>query len=209
MKKLLHIIASPREEASRTLQVSHAFLKEFQEKHPKCEIDTLDLAREHLPDLTMKAVNGKYILLSGKELEGEFKAAWEGIVKQINRFLAADMYVISTPMWNFSIPYRLKHYIDLIVQPRYLFRYTEQGTVEGLAKNKKMVIVCSRGGDYSSPQMASMDFQEPYLKTIFNFVGIKDLTFITAEPMDKDKALQKEHLKEAQEEATQLASTLP
>jgi len=183
MKKLLHIIATPRGEESRTLQVSGAFLKAFRVKHPAWVIEELDLFKEALSPLTVERVDGKYVLLSGKDLSGNFKKAWEDIVREIERFLAADGYLISTPMWNFSIPYVLKHYLDIIVQPKYLFRYTASG-VEGLVKGRKMVIVTSRGGDYSTAPANALDCQEPYLKTIFNFVGITGITFVNSQPMD-------------------------
>lgn len=184
MKKLLHIIATPRGAESRTLAVSRAFLENFLKIHPACAIDELNVATEELPPLTVKVVGGKYVLLGGKDLTGEFKAAWRDVERHIARFLSADAYLVSTPMWNFGIPYGLKHYIDVIVQPKYLFRYTDKG-VEGLAKNKKMIVVASRGGDYSKDSPAhAFDFQEPYLQAVFGFVGIKDITFITAEPMD-------------------------
>lgn len=205
MTKLLHIIASPREEESRTLQVSKAFLEVFCGKHPECAIDTLNLAKEEIPPLSMKAVSGKYVLLSGKDLFGELKETWEEIIKHIERFLSADLYLISTPMWNFSIPYMLKHYIDVIVQPRYLFRYTETGSVEGLAKNKKMVVITSRGGEYSSKETEHFDMQESYLRTIFGFVGINDITFIKAEPMDTNAELKQQKLEAAMSAAKQLA----
>src|SRR5664279_4609709 len=100
------------------------------------------------------------MLLSGKELSGKSKEAWKKIEAEITRFMAADVYLVSTPMWNFSIPYMLKHYIDVIVQPKYLFRYTASG-VEGLAKNKKMLVIASRGGDYSPGSPSHLaDFQE-------------------------------------------------
>ena len=184
MKKLLHIIATPRGESSRTLKVSEAFLNQFKKKYPNCEIDTLNVFSETLQDLTVKSLDGKYMLLIGKELLEEHKIAWKDIIAHIERFLSADAYLISTPMWNFSIPYQLKKYIDIIAQPKYLFRYTATG-VEGLAKNKKMVIITSRGGDYSpgSPSQ-SYDHQEPYLRTIFGFVGITDIKFVIAQPMD-------------------------
>jgi FMN-dependent NADH-azoreductase len=48
-----------------------------------------------------------------------------------------------------------------------------------------MVIVASRGGDYGPKSAAhAMDQQEPYLRTVFGFVGIKDITFVAAQPMD-------------------------
>jgi FMN-dependent NADH-azoreductase len=201
MKKLLHIIASPRQEESRTLKVSEAFLESFREKNPHYVIDELNLSKEKLPSLSMKRVDGKYLLLGGKDLYGDFKDAWEEVLLAIQRFLSADVYLISSPMWNFHIPYMLKQYIDLIVQPKYLFRYTEQGTVEGLAKNKKMLIVTTRGGNYSLPQTKDLDFQEPYLRMIFNYVGITDITFIKAEPMDMGREMQEQKLNEAIESA--------
>ncbi|MBS0628224.1 MAG: NAD(P)H-dependent oxidoreductase, partial [Verrucomicrobia bacterium] len=156
MGRLLHIIASPREEESHTLQISDVFLKSFQEKYPEWIIDELNLVKEEIPELSMKRVDGKYELLQGKDLFGELKESWKEILQHIDRFLSADIYLISTPMWNFSIPYMLKHYIDVIVQPKYLFQYTEKGS-EGLVKNKKMVIVSSRGGQYESKERQFYD----------------------------------------------------
>jgi len=184
MSKLLHIIATPRGEDSRTLKVTEAFFEGLENNNPDCRVDTLDVTKENLPPMTVKAVNGKYVLLGGKDLPEDLKPAWSDIIKHIERFLSADGYVISSPMWNFSIPYYLKHYIDVILQPRYLFRYTEKGP-EGLVKNKKMVVITSRGGDYGldSPSH-SYDFQEPYLRLIFGLAGITDITFINSQPMD-------------------------
>ncbi|HAZ09910.1 MAG TPA: ACP phosphodiesterase, partial [Candidatus Omnitrophica bacterium] len=112
------------------------------------------------------------------------------------------------PMWNFSIPYYLKHYIDVILQPKYLFRYTEKGA-EGLVKNKRMVVITSRGGDYSpeSPGHA-YDYQEPYIRAVFGLTGITDITFINAQPMGAlGPDTQKEKIKEAQEIARKFGET--
>ena len=87
-------------------------------------------------------------------------------------------------MWNLGIPYVLKYYIDAIVQPGYLFRYTPEGQVEGLVRDRKMVVVCSSGSDYSTEPMRSIDFVEGYLRAIFGFVGITDIRFIRAGGMD-------------------------
>lgn len=184
MKKLLHIVATPRVDESRTLRVSEAFLDGIRKKYPVCEIDELNVAVQVLPALTVKIISGKYILLGGKELTKELKDAWKEIARHIERFLSADAYLISAPMWNFSIPYPLKQYIDIIVQPNYLFQYTNKGP-QGLVKNKKMAVITSRGGDYGkeSPFYA-YDFQEPYLRAVFGFIGITDITFINAQPMD-------------------------
>ena len=86
MKRLLHIIATPREEDSRTLQVSKAFLESFRKKHPDYVIGTFLIFKENLPPIGSKSIGGKYVLMSGKELSGPLKDAWQGIVKHIERF---------------------------------------------------------------------------------------------------------------------------
>jgi len=208
MKKLLHIIATPREGESRTLQVSREFLKSFAAKHADWAVEGLDLSKEKLPSLNLKRVDGKYALLGGQELTGELKAAWQEIIACIERFVSADAYLISAPMWNFSIPYVLKHYIDVIVQPNYLFRYTPSG-VEGLIKNRKMLIITSRGGDYSRESLAhNFDFQEPYLRAVFGFTGITAITFIHAQPMDASGLqVQAERIEAAKAAARKIADT--
>ncbi|MFA5142647.1 MAG: NAD(P)H-dependent oxidoreductase [Candidatus Omnitrophota bacterium] len=190
MNKLLHIIAAPRGADSRTLKVSHAFLDSFIKKYPSCHIEGLELFKETLPPLTLEVISGKYVLLGGRSLDEKLQNAWKDVERYINQFLSADLILISTPMWNFSIPYFLKQYIDIIVQPKYLFRYTDKGTV-GLAADKKMVVVTSRGGDYTpgSPS-AAYDYQEPYLRAIFGLCGIKGIIFVNAQPVDMGNALQ-------------------
>jgi len=204
MKKLLHIIATPRGEESRTLQVSEPFLEVFQEKNPDYIIDELDLTKEQLPDLSEMSVSGKYVLLDGKDIFGRLRESWGEIIQYIERFKSSDLFLISTPMWNFSIPYTLKHFIDLIVQPRHLFRYTSSGT-EGLVKNKKMIVITSRGGRYGTEEGRLWDFQEPYLRAIFGMVGITDIEFIKAEGMDLKDGQRNQRLDDAIAAAKELA----
>ena len=209
MTKLLHICATPRGAKSRTLKITDTFLETFKKKHPECAIDTIDLFSEKLPEIDLDVTDGKYLLMGGGKISDRLKPAWQEIERHIAGFLSTDIYLISTPMWNFSIPYRLKHYIDVIAQPKYLFRYTAQGA-EGLAKNKKMFVITSRGGDYSpgSP-VRSFDHQEPYLRTVFGFFGITDITFIIAQPTDALGAeVMQERITAAQNEAKRLAESL-
>ena len=184
MKKVLHIVASPRGSSSRTLRIADALLKKIGKQFPGAEIDTLDVFAEKLPEMNITRVKGKYMLMSGQELSGDAVAAWEEIKAHIARFLAADIIVISTPMWNFGIPYRLKHYIDVVWQPGFMFKYTENGPV-GLAAGRKVFVVSTRGGDYSAGTPAEpYDQITPYLKTVLGWAGITDLTFISGQPMD-------------------------
>ena len=96
-------------------------------------------------------------------------------------------------------------YIDIIVQPGLLFRVGPDG-LEGLAKNKKMFCVTSRGSDYSAgTYMQPFDFLEPYLRAIFGLAGITDVSFINAQPLDYDRALTETMLGKAAGEARALA----
>lgn len=184
MKKLLHIVASPRGGQSRTLRISQSLITKIQQRFKDVKIDTLDLFAEKLPELNVTRVGGKYMLMNGQELTGEALASWDLIKEHIRRFLDADIIVISTPMWNFGVPYVLKHYIDIIAQPGFTFKYTEKGP-EGLAGGRDLFVVSTRGGDYSkgSPA-ASFDQLEPYMKQVFSFIGFTDIKFISAQPMD-------------------------
>ena len=204
--KLLHIVATPREDHSGTLQVSRAFLQSMNARYPDLNIEEFNLFQRELPAVAGENIEAKYTLMMGQPLDKLHQESWKQIEDQIGHFLSADIYVISTPMWNFGIPYSLKFYIDAICQPGYLFRYDEFGRAIGLVNGKKMVCITSRGADYSedSPYHA-YDFVEPYLRTIFGFVGITDLSFINAQPMDISPQLREMALANAILEAHQLA----
>lgn len=78
-----------------------------------------------------------------------------------------------------------------------------------MVKNRKMVIVTSRGGDYGpdSP-VRNFDFQEPYLRAVFGFVGITGITFIAAQPMDAmGPEVQKKKIEEAKALAKKAADS--
>jgi FMN-dependent NADH-azoreductase len=183
--KLLHVIASPRGADSNSLRVSKALLGALTARRADIEVEVLDLFDENLPALAGDNIETKYTLMHGQPIDRDHVESWRAIETLIARFLAADAYVISTPMWNFGIPYALKYYIDCIVQPGYLFRLNELHVPEPLVHGKKMVCVTTRGSDYSSDSpMRALDFQEPYLKTVFGFVGITDIEFVSVETTD-------------------------
>ncbi len=204
--KLLHIIASPREDRSNTLRVANAFLEIVKARYPDVSIEAIDLFVRDLPAVAGDNIESKYTLMVGERIDKRHQESWRQIELEIERFLAADIYLLSTPMWNLSIPYALKYYIDALVQPGYLFRYNEKGQAIGLATGKKMVCVTSRGGDYSDRSyLKSYDFQEPYLRAIFGFVGITDIHFVNAQPMDITVELREAALQAALAEVRSLA----
>jgi FMN-dependent NADH-azoreductase len=200
--KLLHIVATPREHDSNTLRVSNVFLDALHAKYTHLTVEVIDLFNRDLPSVAGDNIEAKYRLMTELTIDKRHEESWEQMESLIDQFLAADLYLISTPMWNFSIPYALKYYIDSIVQPGYLFQYNEKGQTEGLATGKKMVCITSRGGNYApGAPFHSYDFQEPYLRAIFGFVGITDMTFINANVMDVTRELRETNIQIAIEEA--------
>jgi FMN-dependent NADH-azoreductase len=204
---LLHIISTPRGHESNTIRVSNALIEELYGRYAGLTVTVLDLFQADLPAIAGANIESKYKLMTGQALDTCHQSCWVAIDATCKRFLEADIYVITTPMWNLGVPYVLKYYIDAIVQPGYLFRYDERGVAEGLLHGKKMVVVTSRGGDYSpgSP-MQAFDFLEPYLRAIFGFVGISDLHFINAHGMDISAAARRDSLLKAMDEARALAA---
>lgn len=183
--RILHVIASPRGSESHSLRVSESFLKGVREKSGDVTVDVVDLYRQDLPAMAGDNIEAKYALMVGKPIDRGHAESWRQVESLIEQFVSADAYLITAPMWNFGVPYALKYYIDCVVQPGYLFRYDETGQVVPMVTGKRMVCVTSRGADYSAgTYLHPYDFQEPYLRAIFGFVGITDLRFIHAQPMD-------------------------
>jgi FMN-dependent NADH-azoreductase len=205
--KLLHVIATPREHESNTMRVANALLESLHAKYADLSVDTINLFTGDLPAVAGDNIETKYTLMARQPIDKRHKESWTKIELLIEHFLSADIYLISTPMWNFSIPYALKYYIDSIIQPGYLYKYTEQGQAVGLVHGKKLICVTSRGGDYSEKgPFHAYDFQEPYLRAIFGFVGITDMHFINAQPMDVTLQLREAAVAAAIEEARSLAA---
>jgi FMN-dependent NADH-azoreductase len=205
--KLLHIISTPREPESNTLRVTNAFLESLLAKYPDLNVDIINLFNQNLPAVAGDNIDSKYTLMVGQPIDKRHKESWEQIEVLIKHFLASDIYLISTPMWNFSIPYALKYYIDAIIQPGYLYKYNEQGQPVPLTLGKKMVCITSRGGDYKEQSpFHAYDFQEPYLRAIFGFVGITDMQFINAQPMDITRELRETAIASAIEKARSLVA---
>jgi FMN-dependent NADH-azoreductase len=182
--ELLHIVATPRVENSNTMRISNTILEGLKQKYPDLQVTTIDLFHHEVPAMAGDQIESKYLLMRGGQLSQSMSMTWSEIESTIAGFMRADLYLITAPMWNFTVPYALKYYIDTIVQPGYLFKYLPDGTPVGLASGR-MIVVKTSGGDYTAgTAMGSLDFHEPYLRGIFGFCGITDVHFISAGLMD-------------------------
>lgn len=183
MAKLLHVESSPRKERSSSIRVAAVFLAAYRKAHPGDTVETLDLWKTDLPRFDGQVIDSKYAILHGKEHTPEQKKAWEAVERVIRRFTEADKYLFSLPMWNFGIPYVLKHFFDVIVQPTYTFSFSPKEGYKGLVSGKPAAVVYARGGAYppGSPG-ESFDLQKRYIELILGFIGFQGVQSIVAEP---------------------------
>jgi len=183
MARLLYVEASPRKERSASIAVAKAFVEEYRKTHPGDEIDTLDLWGMTLPEFNGEVIDAKYAILHGQPHTPGQKAAWRAVERVIERFKGADKYLFSLPMWNFGIPYKLKQYIDVLVQPTYTFSFSPKEGYKGLVAGKKAAVVYARGGAYpAGSEGEGSDFQKKYMELILGFIGFTDITPIVIEP---------------------------
>jgi FMN-dependent NADH-azoreductase len=183
MSRLLYIQASPRGQRSHSIAVTDAFIEAYEQKHPDDEIVILNVFDEPIPNFDGLAVQAKYTILHGKPHSQAEKEAWKDVEQVIEQFTSADKYVLAVPMWNFSIPYRLKQYIDLLIQPGYTFSYSEDTGYQGLVSGKPILVVFARGGEYPPGSEAeAFDLQRQYIELIFGFMGFKGIQSVFVEP---------------------------
>ncbi|MGI4022900.1 MAG: FMN-dependent NADH-azoreductase [Janthinobacterium lividum] len=190
--KILHLISSPRNEASFSIKLGNAIVEKLNMAYPDSTVKVHDLVKTPFPHLEEVHLNSFFT--PKENLTPELTEAIKHSDEAIAELMDADLIVIGVPMYNFSIHSTLKAWIDHIARAEKTFRYTEQGP-EGLVKNKKVYLAISTGGVYSEGMMKAYDFTEPYLRTVLGFLGMTDLTAFRVEgvnmPALKDQALDK------------------
>jgi FMN-dependent NADH-azoreductase len=207
--KILHDNASPRGWRSFSYQIARAFLDRLSRRNPQFGLDTLDLFSADLPEFAAPAAAAKYAVMSGQEPRDKAAEAWKRVIEVIGRFKSAEIVVISCPMWNFSIPYPLKHYIDVIVQPALTFSYSPDEGYKGLLTGRTAVLCLARGGRYpSGTEAGAMDMQKPYLEMVLRFIGFADIREVTMEETMSGGRTVDENLQDAIGCAERLADEL-
>jgi FMN-dependent NADH-azoreductase len=176
--KLLHVDASILGESSVSRQLSSAIVARLREVHPDVEATYYDLGAEPIGHLTGAHLAARQGAVADTASLRQDVARGQ---QALEDFLGADIVVVGAPMYNFSVSSQLKAWIDRLAVAGRTFRYTDRG-VQGLAAGKKLIVASSRGGIYGpDTPMASFDHQESYLRRIFGFFGVTDITFIRAE----------------------------
>jgi len=193
MLKVLYITANPKtKENSFSLSVGNDFLETYKRVNPHDEITTLDLYKTEVPliDEIVFSAWGKFAKgITFEQLTSEEQNKVVAMNNLLEQFLAADKYVFVTPLWNFTIPPKMKAYLDNICIVNKTFKYTENGPV-GLLTDKKAVHIQARGGVYSTGPAVDYELGDRYINTILSFIGITHKQSIIVEGMNAtpDKA---------------------
>lgn len=179
MANLLVIESSPRS-ASVSGSVAKEYVTEWQRKHPAAKVVRRNVAASPAPFVTEQWIAAAYTPVESRTVEQKRILAVSDTL--INELEAADTIVLAVPMHNFGVSAQLKAWIDQVVRVGRTFSYTAQGPQGLLDENKKVVVIVARGGAYSGESpYAFLDQQEPYLRTVLGFIGLKNVQFVYAE----------------------------
>lgn len=186
MPVVLDVNVLPRGKASRTRKLHEAFFAAWHAKHPDGQRISVNLAEDYrgLPVFDEWDITAKFEMLYGEgKLDEKAAERWNALTKLTDQLHSADLVVVSAPMWNFSVPWHLKRWIDCVVQGRLTFEYVD-GNFQGLLTGRPAVILATRDGAYPpGTPFAAWDFQVPYLRTVLGLIGLGPIHEVVAEPM--------------------------
>lgn len=192
--RVLRVDASSRGEDSVTRQLGTRFIDTLRQQHGELHVTRRDTARG-LPLIDADWIGANFTP------EPQRSEAQQVVLAQsdalVNELQQADVLVIDSPIYNFSVPAALKAWIDLVARAGLTFHYTENGP-QGLLSNKKAYVIMASGGTTIG---SDIDFASGYLRHVLGFIGIHDVTVIPAECLNanRDAALDavQQHIREA------------
>lgn len=178
MPTLLHLDSSPMGGHSVTRHLTQTFTEQWKQANPGGKVITRDLAATALTDVTGAWVGAAYTPPDARTSEQKEVLALSDTL--IAELMEADEYVFGAPMHNFGTPASFKQWIDQISRVGVTFAYVD-GAPKGLISGKKATVIIAAGGSYDKGTATEgLNFVEPYLKAVFGFLGITDVTFHTA-----------------------------
>ncbi|WP_024519145.1 NAD(P)H-dependent oxidoreductase [Bradyrhizobium sp. Tv2a-2] len=182
MPKLLHLACSPRAD-SESAAGARVFLDRFRQARPDWDVDVMDLWRERLPEFAGALLEAKYARIKGMTFTDAQRDQFAVAERIAVRFSLAERVLISTPMWNFGIPYKLKQWFDIIIQPGLTFRFDPSDGYVPLLKDRPTLVILASGSDYTTGMnRGRTDMATPYLREALRFVGVKDVRFVAIGP---------------------------
>ena len=192
--KINYIECSPRGERSHSTKIAQAYIEQAKKNISDLELNHINPWLLNLPEFDGDMLNAKYSVIRGTDPSADEVSAWSNVKKIFDEFNNADHYLFSVPMWNFNIPYKLKHSIDIITQPGMSWSYTPEDGYKGLMTDKTATIIYATGDGYSEGTgFESFDMQKPYVNLWLTFLGFKkiervvvDRTLFDAETAEKN-----------------------
>ena len=182
MPKLFHLVCSPRAE-SESAAGARVFLDRFRQARPDWDIDVMNLWKDYLPEFEAYILEAKYTRLAGRTFTDSQRDAFAVAERIAMRLALADRVLISTPMWNFSVPYKLKQWIDVVTQPGLTFRYDPAQGYLPLLKDRPTVVILASGSDFvTGMNRGRIDMATPYLRELLRFIGISNVRFVPIGP---------------------------
>jgi FMN-dependent NADH-azoreductase len=179
---VLHIQSSPRGENSNSIALTKAFIAASRKVLPAINEDVLNIWNENLPEFDAASIGAKYKAIKHEPMTEAESQTWNRILELIGRFQRADRIVLGLPMWNFSIPYKLKQLIDLTAQRNYLFTYDGKEYCPSL-NIAKALVVYTRGSEYreGTPIPPSFDHQAPYIDFWLRMIGVREIQSVVVD----------------------------
>lgn len=187
MNKVLIINASARKERSLSRYMTNVFVETWQTKYPDDAIVYREVGQEPIPHVTEKWIAGAF---KPAELRtAEHIEALKISDQLIAELKEANVIVVGSPMYNWSVPSALKAYIDQVLRVNetvLVSKDNPRNPYTGLLKEKKVYLLMVRGNDGYGPgeYYAHMDFQSNYLRTVFTIMGLEDITAVTMDGVD-------------------------
>lgn len=204
MSTVLVLTSSALGDASVSNQLVDGTIARLLAHDPAAAVISRDLESSPVPHLGFDST----AVLSGDEPANDSQAAALALSDElVDELIRADTIVIGAPMYNFGITSTLKAWFDHVLRAGITFRYNEDGP-EGLLKGKSAIVVMTRGGLYGEGAARAMDSQEPHLRTLLQFVGITDITFIRAEGLAFGADVREQAIETARGEIAQTVSNL-
>ena len=185
MATVLIVKAHPLDpQKSYALRALEEFKTRFASLHPEDQIEIVDVFEDQIPTLDKPLLEAMAAAKKGEEIASEQAERLERYNAFTQQFLSADKIVVVNPLWNLNVPSQLVSWINTINVAGLTFKYGPEGSI-GLIKDKKLLHIQSNGGVYAGQDPAAQ-----YIKSIFEFLGFKDIqqVFIEGQSADPSQA---------------------
>ena len=179
---VLHVCANPKPtEESVSKQLAAAFFGKLIELRSDVELVNTDLYDEKPPFYSYELYKRVWypVLDESYEPSKAEDMAQNYAAKQAEAFNAADVVVLTMPMWNYSVPAIMKAWMDQILCPGLTFSLSTEEGVKGLHKVKSIVLLVASGSVYKEDD--DRDALTRQVRHAFSFIGIDNLEIVWAD----------------------------